>query len=461
MTEAYRMPEHLHLYPFQVEDLRRMDSMPHVLMFHEMGLGKTIMAINHIMEKDLLPALIISPKSLKLNWYDEIEKWTGLKSLYTESADEAVEVYFNPETDRRNFFLLHHEALAYCSGDPVREMLTRIGWKTVLLDEAHRFRNLHAERTRTLLEFSGRDKSTKFMLLTGTPIVNSTFDLFPMLKLIGAEDNTESFLDSYTRGHQTNYGYKIYGSKNTEGLLDKLKDIRIRRTKEEVLKDLPEKLVQTIKLVMPESQRTTYDNFERMLCIMLDDGEPLTSSNVLSMVTRLRQLSLDPSIVGKKTGSSKTQAILELLEQSQDKWIVASTSKKYIKLLEEKIPGMLIMTGDESLLERYNNQRKFRENPMVKVLGVTMQTGGVGWNFQVANQIIIADPWFNAATIDQQIDRVHRLGQKKRVSVYKLVNERSIDEDIYEIIDRKSKIAEEFNLTSTIAKKIQDRGGYQ
>ena len=449
------------LYNFQAEDVVRMDSMPHVLLFSEMGVGKTIEAITHIQRNNLLPALIICPGSLKLNWWDEIEKWAGHKSYYTETCDELVELYFNPDSNRKEYFIIHHEALAYTEGDPVRELINKISWKCIVIDESHRFRNLHAERTRTLLKFNNH--ITKFMFLTGTPIVNSTFDLFPMLKLIGIENNPGRFLDLYTRGRDRGYGYVPTGSKNTEELLRKLAPIYIRRTKAEVLKDLPEKYTQVIKLKMPDDQRQVYDRFEEMLCIMLDDGEELHSANILALLTRLRQLNLDPNILGKTTHSSKTQAVLDLLEANQlEKWVIASTSKKYIRLLQSKIRGLVTITGDESKTERYNIEKRFKTNPMIRILGTTMQTGGLGLNLQAANNIIVCDKWWNMATIQQQIDRLHRAGQTKRVLVFILENERSIDQLMGEAVDRKEKMANEIVVTQAVIRKIYEkRRGYE
>ena len=448
------------LYTFQAEDIAKMKDMPHVLLFSEMGTGKTIEAISHIQDNNLLPALIICPRSLKLNWWEEIKKWSKHESYYAETCDELVEGYFTPGMNRKEYFLIHHEALAYIEGDPVRELITKINWKCVVLDESHRFRNLHIERTRTLLKFNGK---TKFMFLTGTPIVNSTFDLFPILKLIKMVDDSGQFLEHYTRGVPGQYGYKILGSKNINELLAKLAPIYIRRTKAEVLKDLPEKQIQTIRLKMPEDQRQVYDHFEEMLCIMLDSGEELHSANVLALLTRLRQLNLDPNILGKFTHSSKTQAVLELLEANPlEKWVVASTSKKYIRLLEKKVKGMVTITGDETLLQRHQAQKRLKDNPMVKVLGTTMQTGGLGLNLQAANNIIICDPWWNAATTQQQIDRVHRIGQTRKVLVYILENEKSIDQLMGEAISMKEKMANEVVVEQAVIRKIyEERRGHE
>ena len=460
-NKKYKTPKGLTLYPFQREDADRMKSMPHVLLFSEMGTGKTPLSIVHVMEKNLLPALVICPRSLKLNWWDEIEKWTGLKSYYTETCDEVVEVYFDPETERQNFFIIHHEALAYTADDPVREMITKISWKSIIIDESHRFRNLHTERTRTLLEFNNH--ITKFMFLTGTPIVNSPFDMFPMLQLVGIEDRAGEFLNHYTKGRDKGYGYVPTGSKNIEELLEELAPIYIRRTKAEVLKELPEKKIQTIKLKMPEDQRKVYDNFEEMLCLALDDGEEIHSANILAMLTRLRQLNLDPNILGRNTGSSKTQAVLDLLEANQlEKWVIASTSKKFIRLLEKKIKGIVTITGDESLPERRNAEIRFKSNPMIKVLGTTMQTGGLGLNLQAANNIIVTDPWWNSATIHQQVDRLHRIGQTKIVLVYMLENEKSVDQLMNEVVARKDEDIGKIVVEQDVIRSIYERRrGYE
>lgn len=459
-NNKHKYPESLSLYPFQREDVDRMMEMPNILLFSEMGTGKTIETIVHVQENNLYPALVICPTTLKLNWWDEIKKWDNEEAYYCETVDELVEGYFENLGNQKlpKWFVIHHEALAYVyEDDPVRQMVKKIRWKTCIVDESHRFRNPHTFRTSTLMDMNKKD--TKYMFLSGTPIVNSTFDLYPLLKIIGLATDENRFLEQFTYGRQTQWGYQVISSRHKEDLLNELAPIYIRRTKVEVLKDLPPKTYQQIKLEMPPDQRQTYDHYETMMVMLLDEGETLTSPNVLSLMTRLRQLSLDPTILGKKSDSSKTRAIEDLLDQApKDKWVVGSTSKVYVKYLASLLKGSVTLTGDDKKgYERYQKEQSFKYNPAKRVLLTTMFTGGLGLNLQVANHVIITDPWFNKVTVDQQIDRLHRIGQTKPVSVYELINEKSIDEDILEKVRRKEQMADEIVVDQDVIRSIYER----
>lgn len=458
------MTEELKLYPFQADDVVLMKSMPNVLLFSEMGTGKTIETIRHISEEKLYPALVIAPTTLKLNWWDEIKKWDNEDSFYCNTVDELVEGYFENleavnygKEERIKWFILHHEALAYVyEDDPVRQMIKKIRWKSVTIDECHRFRNPHTHRTATLMNLN--KDHTKYIFISGTPIVNSTFDLYPILKTINLAEDENRFLEKYTHGRKTQWGYQVTASRNKEELLKELAPIYIRHTKAEVLKDLPPKQYQMIKLEMPPDQRETYDHYETMMVMLLDEGETLTSPNVLSLMTRLRQLSLDPSILGKKSKSSKTQAILDLLDQSpNEKWVIASTSKMYINFLKDLVKSCITLTGDDSPYERHHKVKQFQDNPFKKTLMTTIFTGGLGLNLQVANNLIVTDLWFNQAAIDQQVDRLHRIGQDKVVMVYELINEKSIDGDILQKVRRKERMANEIVVDQDVIRAIYER----
>lgn len=418
------------LYPFQKEGVEKMKSMEHVLLFDDMGLGKTVQAIWHVEENNLKPCLVICPNSVKLNWWDEIYKWTGDESYYAYSAEEVPEYFFLDKERYRGYYIIHHEALAYIDKDPRREGLMLIPWKSVIIDEAHQFRNPDTSRTENLMKFRSRTK--KFIILTGTPMVNSPFDLYPILSLIGMKMNRGEYLNKFTWGVNSGYGYKPQGGKNVEELQRIMSPYYIKRMKSEVLKDLPPKTIQKLKLTMPKDQRKIYDNFLEMLCLMLDDGCRITSNDVLSQLLRLRQLNLDPNILGKNTSSSKTMAILELLENSpKEKFIISSTFKQYVDFLASKIENAITYDGDDrDIVARHKKIERFRDDPNCQAFIMTVKTGGVGLNLQFASKIILTDLWWNSATNLQVIDRVFRIGQKNPVICYILDNENSIDQHI-------------------------------
>jgi len=452
MVSSLQTNSELNLYNYQAEDVERMKYMPHVLLFSDMGTGKTVVSASHIKELELLPCLILCPTTLKLNWFDEIEKWIGVEPYYAESTDDIVDYYYSciekgvdAIKQMKRIFILHHEALAYVEGDPIREMITEMKWKSVIIDESHRFRNMGALRTETLMNFSGN--GAKFLFLTGTPIVNSNFDMYPMLEMVELVNNPDEFLSKYTYGYNGPYGYKISGSRNKEELLQLMAPMYIRRTKEEVLEHLPPIRILPVRLEMTPDQRESYSHFEEMMCLFLDDEEEITSPNILSLLTRLRQLSLDPTIIGKKSNSSKTKAIKELIESNpSEKWIIMTTSKAYVKYLAKKLPGIVTMTGETPPAERQLRINEFEKNPTKNVLALTYKVGGLGINLQFAHYMILADQWWHSETTEQAIGRIQRPGQKHPMTVYRLHNTNSIDDLMQEKILKKKAMADEIVL---------------
>lgn len=469
-VSGFKEEEKLKLKNFQKVDCDRMDKMPHILLFSEMGTGKTVEAIYHICKNNLLPALIICPNSVKLNWYEEIIRWSEvfnkpIDPYYAMEGGEIVDFILSEDVDEmlkalKRIYIIHHEALAFLNRDIDREMLPTIHWKCVVVDEAHRFRNSDTFRTQALMDFATTTK--KFMFLTGTPVVNDTNDLYYMLHMIKAVDEQGNFSDKYIDREATQHGYRTLGTRNKFELLTQLAPIYIRRTKEEVLPELPPKISQVLRLVMPQDQRATYDRFVELLCIILEEGGMIYAPNMLTELLRLRQLNLDPRILGKKSSSSKTDAVIELIEQAPDeKWVIVSTFKQYINFLASYLPEklnhssrILTLTGDTPTIDRQQLLKDFQELPQYKVLGMTMQTGGLGINLQSCHNMIVSDLWWNQAAVDQAVDRLHRMGQKHPVHIYYLENEDSIDQLMKEIIGRKQQAADEVVVTSDVIRDI-------
>ena len=451
----------MELKGFQIEATEAMKDMEHVLLYDDMGLGKTIMSIYHTLEENLFPCLILCPKSVKNHWYDtlkevipnNLDEFVDSEVIpptvfFADGVDEIVDYYFriqpellldNPEFSAVKYFILQHDALAHLESDPVRELITKIMWKSVIVDECHRFRNSASLRTLALMRFH---KDTKFLFLTGTPIVNDAMDLFFSLHMIYERlPNVVEFQSHHIKrtGNSKSFCSFVSSSSNQEKLDDMLGPFYIRREKADVLDELPKKTETLVYLEMTKEQKLVYDHFEEMLCLVKDDGKALEARYMFAILIRLRQISLDPSILGKTSSSSKTNAIMEMMRNTDEKWIIASTSKVYsnflIKLLSKEFPQYRTvgLTGDTEVKMRLANIAALKNDPNTRFMVMTMQTGGLGLNLQFVHNLLLTDLWWNPAMTRQTIDRIYRIGQNEDANIYILQNNNSIDNMLLDV----------------------------
>lgn len=438
------------LYPFQERAIQQMAKLPHVFLFDEMGLGKTRQALEVVQLQDLKPCLIICPKTLVWNWYDEIIKWfpDEVPCIFRDT-DQFVDSYV---ADKRRFFIMWHDVLARILKDEILEIVPRFAWQAVIVDEVHHLRNWNTQRGEGLLRFQ---KGKKF-LLSGTPIVNSSMDLYPLIKLADLDISPQDFRESYTYTTIGPYGPKTYGFRNRKQFMELLGPLWIQRKKIDVLKDLPPKTVQRLTLEMDPDQRRVYNNLITMLFIELDSGEKIETSEILALLTRLRQVTLDPRILAKSASSAKTKAIKELFTNYNGKVVIYSNFKQYINLLQPELEAIGIktvrLTGDEDGRARLDAVNKFQQDPRIRAFLSTMQSGGLGITLTAASMVVVTDQWWNKVRTDQAIDRLHRIGQTNKVTAILLHCRDSIDDHIDKIVQGKDASAME------VIEAIRERG---
>jgi SNF2 family DNA or RNA helicase len=237
------------------------------------------------------------------------------------------------------------------------------------------------------------------------------------------------------------YGYYAYGSRNIPTLKEETKDLVIRRTKKEVLSFLPDKYYQRPELEMREDQRKLYNQMEQELRILLDTGEPLWSPTVLSTLTRLRQINLDPKIVGVSSSSAKTEFLYDLIESTDEKLVIFSCFERYIYLLSEIFKAWgrscAVVTGQVSIERRAQEVKKFQEDDKCRIFLGTIQTAGEGITLTASSTVVLVDRWWNEPQNMQAEDRLHRIGQKNAVQVLLPVCSKSIESLLDDILQRK------------------------
>lgn len=435
------------------------------LNFSEMGVGKTPETLQVIEKGNFKIPLIICPNSLRWEWKRQIDEWVGENqcAVCTGSADLKALTLINSFKEKRKYRIMNYEALRI---PLLIEMLSHIPFDIIIFDEIHKLRNPRTKlvegytKKRKLEEvFLGKDKEREggawnflnqhnggvIIGLSGSPIMNYPNDLYVPLSCVRPDRYPRSinpwrhFMYKYCLWADSRYGPYVYGTRQLEELRRETEPFTIRRTKKEVLPFLPEKVHRRIPLEMKPDQRKLYNQMEKELKILLDTGEPLYSPNVLSCLTRLRQINIDPKILGITCSSAKTEFIFDTISSTDEKLVIFSCFEKYIHLLHLLLPNTphVVVTGRIHPDKRIEEVRKFQEDASIKLCLGTIQAMGEGVTLTAASNALIADRWWNQPSNLQAEDRLHRIGQTRGVQIILPVVRESIDALLDEILDRK------------------------
>lgn len=463
------------LYPYQKEDSDRILKMGSALNFSEMGVGKTPEALQVVEKGGYHIPLIVCPNSLRLEWKRQIDEWVGPDKCAVCSGDSYMKglALVNSFKEGKKYRIINYEALR---NPLLAEMLAHIPFDIIIFDEIHKLRNPHTklvvgkvkskwdpkDREGGAWKFLNEHLDAKILGLSGSPIMNYPNDLYVPLSCVRPKEYPRDitpwrhFMYKYCMWNDSRYGPYIYGTRNLDQLREETSDFIIRRTKKEVLPYLPEKYYRRITLEMKPDQRKLYKQMETELKVLLDTGEPLYSPNVLACLTRLRQMNLDPKIVGVTSSSAKTEFILDMIESTDEKLVIFSCFEKYIHLLHLLLPNTphSMITGQVHPDKRSEEVRRFQEDPEVKLCLGTIQAMGEGVTLTAASNAIIADRWWNQPSNQQAEDRIHRIGQTKGVQIILPVVEDSVDAVLDEILERKHEHSQAYYQETEVRQQI-------
>ena len=438
------------LRPFQQAGVEYALKNKRVFIADEMGLGKTIQAIATIHASKAYPALVVCPASLKLNWKKEIEKWlpdyihvTSLQGKNATSEFYGDIVIINYDNLKKN-----------------AEELKKRGFKSVVFDEFHYLKSSKAQRSKSALDIV---KGAEYILgLTGTPIVNRPSELISQLTILDRLKDFGgfwSFASRYTGAFRTRFGLDMTGAQHLEELNEKLRSIcYIRRNKKDVLKELPEKQrsVQSVEL----SNKAEYNKAEKELIEYLKN-ESVQDAEFLESI---QHLPIDEQLVAKHNRMDSTEekvrraehlvrfealkqlcakGKLEAFEEwidnfleTGEKLVVFGTHKKIIRELANKYKCASI-TGSTPLPERHKAVEAFQNDENVKMIVLNIQAGGVGLTLTESSNVAFIEQAWTPSAHDQAEDRIHRIGQKNQANAWYFLAEDTIDDYIYDLIQRK------------------------
>ena len=418
------------------------------ILADDMGLGKTIQLLSVIMSyventkyEDRRASLVISPSSLALNWESEANKFAaGLKTLVIGGSSferkNQIETIDNYDLIITSYDLLKRDIEFY------NEL--NYHFKYVIADEAQYLKNSNTQNAIAIKQIQA---DTRYAL-TGTPMENSLSELWSIFDFI-----MPGYLFSY-RNFKNLYETPIVKEKD-ENAMKKLKMLIepfvLRRTKKEVLTELPEKTITVLTSDMQEEQRNIYVSYlseakEEVKEAIDLNGLEKSHMRILAVLTRLRQICCHPSVFieNYEGGSSKLDQCMELVKNgvnSGHKILLFSGYTSMFPIIEKKLEENNIkyfkLTGETKVNERIGLVDEFN-NKDIKVFLISLKAGGTGLNLTGADMVIHYDPWWNASAENQATDRAYRIGQKNNVQVYKLITKDSIEEKIYELQKNKS-----------------------
>ena len=428
------------------------------ILADDMGLGKTIQMLSIIAgyvdtTLDSKASIVICPSSLTLNWQNESQKFTNkLKTLVIKGT----------LTERKN--QIEHIGeydLIITSYDLVKRDIEiykekKYKFKYCIADEAQYLKNSNTQNAKAVKDI---EAETRYAL-TGTPIENSLAELWSIFDYI-----MPGYLFTYKK-FKTLYEMPIIKD-NDQRAINKLKMLIepfiLRRTKKEVLTELPEKTVTVLNNQMKEEQEKIYLNYlaqakEEVSEAIKLNGIERSHIQILALLTRLRQICCHPGLFIKdyQDGSSKLEQCVEIIKDATDsghKILLFSGYTSMFELIEKELKEKEIqyfkLTGMTKVDDRINMVDEFNSNPEIKVFLISLKAGGTGLNLTGADMVIHYDPWWNASAENQATDRAYRIGQKNNVQVYKLITKNSIEEKIYELQQKKSNLIDNVLDTKT------------
>ena len=413
------------------------------ILADEMGLGKTIQVIYYIkqMLKDSPTSkfLIVVPTSLAYNWEHEFDSFASQikKAICIGSKEKRKHIL--KDLNKINVIITTYGLLR-----EDEEIYENLNFNTMIIDEAQNIKNNHAGITKVVKSIKAE---TKFAL-TGTPLENSILELWSIFDFI-----MPGYLANLTK-FQSKYKIKDFDEDSEiliKGLSKQINPFILRRKKSDVVKELPEKLINDIYIDLKDEQKKLYVAElnrvkEEMDKIIKEEGMNKARFLILQLLTKLRQICIDPSIVydNYTDGSNKIEQLENIVSEytkNNHKVLIFSSFKTALNIVKEKLNNAKIKTymidGSVPAKTRIEMVDNFNENDDIKVFLIMLKSGGTGLNLASADVVIHLDLWWNHQAENQATDRAHRIGQTNTVEVIHLITKGTIEEKILELQNKK------------------------
>jgi non-specific serine/threonine protein kinase len=447
-------PEHLQhvLRPYQASGFQWLNYLREVqwggILADDMGLGKTVQALafmSHLKEESKhIKALVVCPTTLMYNWQNEIIKFAPeltyyihhgggrlRENLHQELVDVIITTYGTLRSDIKQF--------------------VEINFDYIVLDESQAIKNPSSKVTKA----AGLLRAKNRLCLSGTPLQNNTFDIFAQMNFLnpGMLGSVEFFKQEFAMPIDK------FGEKEQKDHLRKLLyPFILRRTKEQVAKDLPEKQEMVLFCEMGDEQRKIYDAYrndfrDKILGTVETQGIQKSQLTILQGLMKLRQICDSPYIMNEDEKYPNVSVKLEEIGReiteniSNHKALIFSQFLGMLGLIKDKMKELGVQyeyfDGSTSAIDREKAIQNFQKNDDCRVFLISLKAGGVGLNLTAADYVYIVDPWWNPAVEQQAIDRTHRIGQTKNVFAYRMICTDTVEDKILKLQERKRALAKD------------------
>lgn len=446
------------LRDYQVEGFEWLARLAHwgvgACLADDMGLGKTLQALAVILTRAPQgPTLIVAPTSVGMNWLNEAQRFAPtLKVIQFSSGDRQALL------DQLQSFDMLVCSYGLLQQDDVAEMLAKVEWQTIVLDEAQAIKNMATKRSHAAMALQGGFK----LLTTGTPIENHLGELWNLFRFInpGLLGSLESFNLRFANPIER------YQDKQAKQQLKKLiQPFILRRTKTQVLEELPSRTEITLHVDLSRDEMALYEALRREAIAKLTDSDVAAGQKhlqVLAELMKLRRACCNSRLVvpDAPVPSAKLEAFGEILSdllENRHKALVFSQFVDHLQILREYLDQKSIryqyLDGSTPTKDRAARVKAFQAGEG-DVFLISLKAGGTGLNLTAADYVIHMDPWWNPAVEDQASDRAHRIGQQRPVTIYRLVAKGTIEEKIVSLHSQKRDLADSLLEGTDISGKI-------
>ena len=433
------------------------------ILADEMGLGKTLQVVTYLLKRKqdegAAPSLVIAPTSVTHTWESEIKRFAPeLSILRLQSGAERAQRF---EQIENHDVIITSYALARLDA----AQLERFTFRTLILDEAQNAKNPSSQIAKVVRNLNAHHR----LALTGTPVENSLRDLWAIFAFV--EPGLLGSESSFRRRFENPIGEG--DEKAAHALRSRLEPFVLRRTKEDVARELPERTEQVIECELSPLQRRLYRGIaeaaRRDVLARLDEegGIEGASVHVLAALTRLRQVCAHPGLIvpayiDEPEASGKFDAFIETVDEvlsGGHRVLVFSAFASMLKIMraamDKRNVGYGYLDGATKDRDRQAEVERFMDPAGPPVFLCSLKAGGVGLTLTAADYVVLYDPWWNPAVERQAIDRTHRIGQTRPVTAYRMVTAGSVEEKIRALAERKNALSKAvIKADSAVAKSL-------
>ena len=432
-TDNIKVPKGLSLMEFQKEGVGFIESRNgNVIVGDEMGTGKTITVLTYISNHpELTPVVIVVPATLKYNWKKEADKW-----LLTKRDIQILESKKTKKLKKSSDIIIVNYDIVHAW----RKEIANINPKVLVLDECHAIKTSTTKRTKGVKHIA--KKAKHIIPMSGTPAINRPAELYNSIKLVEPElfGSFQSYAQRYCDAYFNGYGWEYKGGSNLEELYDILSNIMIRRKKEDVIKDLPEKRRTFVSLDL--TNISDYNKAENDFIEWVRENKGKRAADRASSAEKLVKVGTLRLLAVRGALANSIQWIKNFLADYDGKLVVFAVHKEIISALMEefgdiavKIDGS-VPTGEvrQTIVEKFQNDKNIR------LFVGNIKAAGVGITLTASSNIVFLElPW-TPGELEQAEDRCHRMGQKNAVNIWYLLAENTIEMELAKMIDSKRNI---------------------